>query len=492
MENRFNLVDEPWIPVADHGRKSLRDIFSDPSLRSLGGSPREKIALLKLLQAIGQAAYTPKTEKEWLSTQPEDFYARVLAYLEQWRERFFLYGEQPFLQMPVSVAKTVSASAIIPHIATGNTSRVSHRQIEQPLDDAEKALLLVTSMSTSLGGKKTDKKIILTPGYTGKTAAARPGPATGYLGFLHSFVVSDNLRETVWLNTFSQQFIDELRIFPGGIGTVPWEQMPAGEACPVARAFKDTLQGRLVALSRFCLFTKEGSLHYVEGLQHDSYQEGKSDPSVAIDRGSSKLRALWVNPEKRPWRELVALLAFISSEGGGFDCPQLRLGLRRAREKSHAFAIWSGGMKVSGNAGEQYVSGSDDVVESEVWLESAWIGQLWWDRLKREMDDLEGVSKKVFACVSGYFQRLKMDRQGGAQKHGSNASMKFWQQMEGVFPDLMENAEIGEEHDAALKNTRKRIARMTYDLYDQACPRTTARQLEAWAAHRPNLHSYIQ
>ncbi|WP_442903849.1 type I-E CRISPR-associated protein Cse1/CasA, partial [Gilvimarinus sp. 1_MG-2023] len=55
MENRFNLIDEPWIPVADVGRVSLKDIFKRPDLRALGGNPVQKIALTKLLLAIVQA-----------------------------------------------------------------------------------------------------------------------------------------------------------------------------------------------------------------------------------------------------------------------------------------------------------------------------------------------------------------------------------------------------------------------------------------------------
>ncbi|MCL5254743.1 MAG: type I-E CRISPR-associated protein Cse1/CasA, partial [Gammaproteobacteria bacterium] len=52
MENRFNLVDEPWIPVADYGRVSLRQIFTNSDYRALGGNPVQKIALLKLLLAV--------------------------------------------------------------------------------------------------------------------------------------------------------------------------------------------------------------------------------------------------------------------------------------------------------------------------------------------------------------------------------------------------------------------------------------------------------
>ncbi len=43
MENRFNLIDEPWIAVVDVGLVSLTDIFSQPELRALGGNPVEKI-----------------------------------------------------------------------------------------------------------------------------------------------------------------------------------------------------------------------------------------------------------------------------------------------------------------------------------------------------------------------------------------------------------------------------------------------------------------
>ena len=51
MERRFNLIDEPWLPIVDVGRVSLRQVFSEPSYRALGGNPVQKIALMKLLLA---------------------------------------------------------------------------------------------------------------------------------------------------------------------------------------------------------------------------------------------------------------------------------------------------------------------------------------------------------------------------------------------------------------------------------------------------------
>ncbi|MBX9265005.1 type I-E CRISPR-associated protein Cse1/CasA, partial [Klebsiella pneumoniae] len=65
MENRFNLIDEPWIAVVDVGLVSLTDIFSQPELRALNGNPVQKIALTKLLLAIAQSATTPADDSDW-------------------------------------------------------------------------------------------------------------------------------------------------------------------------------------------------------------------------------------------------------------------------------------------------------------------------------------------------------------------------------------------------------------------------------------------
>lgn len=82
MENRYNLIDEPWIPVADHGRVSLRQVFNQPEYRSLGGNPVQKIALLKLLLAIAQAAATPKDDGEWNALGSDGLAQRCSEYLD--------------------------------------------------------------------------------------------------------------------------------------------------------------------------------------------------------------------------------------------------------------------------------------------------------------------------------------------------------------------------------------------------------------------------
>lgn len=96
MENRFNLIDEPWIPIADHGRASLKEVFSNKHLQSLGGNPVQKIAVFKLLLAIAQAAATPDNETQWQTLGAEGLTQKCLGYLDKWHDRFYLYGEKPF------------------------------------------------------------------------------------------------------------------------------------------------------------------------------------------------------------------------------------------------------------------------------------------------------------------------------------------------------------------------------------------------------------
>ena len=119
-----------------------------------------------------------------------------------------------------------------------------------------------------------------------------------------------------------------------------------------------------------------------------------ADPSVAVDYSGAKAKVLWTDPEKRPWRQLPALLSFLGTEKkGAFDCLQLRIGVPRVKKYIPEFGIWSGGLRVSSNAGEQYVSGSNDFVESELFLNSSVLGDEWFPKLKQEMDELDQLSK---------------------------------------------------------------------------------------------------
>lgn len=495
MENRFNLVEEPWIPVADVGCVSLRQLFSNPAYRDLGGNPVQKIALMKLLLAIAQAANTPADERAWWKLGADGVAKECLSYLDRWREYFYLYGDKPFLQIPaIASAALQSYGAVSPEISTGNTTVLNHGQMQRALSDAEKAVLLVTLMAFALAGKKTDNSVVLSLDYSGKRndkgkpSSSKAGPAVAHLGLLHNFVLGDGIWETLWLNLLDETQIVRSQMFPEGLGVAPWERMPEGEDCIVAQKLKQSLMGRLVPLCRFCLLTDAG-LHYSEGLAHPGYKEGVADPSVAINHSGKEPKALWVDPEKRPWRELTSLLSFIDqSDGEGFQSFQIRVALSRVREATETFGIWSGGLRVSSNAGEQYASGGDDFVRSLVWFDACLLGKSWFAQFKSEMAALDELAKVLYGRVLAYFKEQKMD--GG--KVAVQAMHRFWQLCERDCQRLVDNCEQKEECAKQRRQLRLTFACYQQQIYDHCCPKGTSRQMDAWARWRPDNSEYLK
>ena len=490
-ENRFNLIDEPWIPIVDNGLVSLRQIFTQPECRALGGNPVQKIALTKLLLAISQAAYTPEDDDDWAAVGAEGLSYKCLIYLEQWHDRFYLYGEKPFLQMPaIQAAAVQNIGAVLAEVSSGNTTVLTQSQVEKSLTDADKALLIVQMMGFGLGGKKTDNSVVLSPGYQGKfndkgkPSTGKPSASIGFLGFLHNYLQGQSLLETLWVNLFSRQQILEIGIYPQGVGIAPWEHMPAGENCVSADAMKSSLMGRLIPFSRFCLLADKG-LHYSEGIAHSGYKEGMVDPSISVNFSAKETKAIWVDPEKRPWRLLTALLSFFSQASSkGFDCYQLRLNMGRAIRQMPRIGIWSGGLSVSNNAGEQFISGSDDFVESLIYLPSNILGDLWFVNLQLEMDELDKLSKIVYGTTLSYFKSQNME----TKEQAAQASNLFWQLCERQFQSLVNACDNAEQ----VRALRPIFAKFVHKAYDSYCPNDTARQLDAWAKNRPNLSNYLK
>lgn len=504
MTRSFNLLDQPWIPVADVGRVSLRQLFAEPAYAQLGGNPVQKIALLKLLLSIAQAAYTPKDQDDWLALGSDGLAQKCLAYLDQWSDRFDLYGEKPFLQMPaIAAAKVQSYGAVIPEISFGNNTVLMQSQVEQSLDDANKALLLVTLMGFALAGTQTDNRVVLTHGYAGKKSkekgkqpTTKAGSFIDFKGLLHNFLFGQNILSSIWLNLFTQEQITNKKVYTAGLGVPPWEEMPTGEDCLVAQRLKSSVQGRLVPLCRFCLLTDTG-LHYSDGIAYTGFKEGAIDPSVAINHVGKDIKVLWCDPDVRPWRRLTSLLSFVKqSESQGFECWQVSAHLDRTRDlgKDSRFGLWSGGLSVTPSlSGEHKVSGKNDYVESVVWLDSNQLGATWLTNLKQEMKAIEeSLANNLHGRVSGFYKDQKVSGNGLATKVADLAKAQFWQMVERDFQTLVDHCENDDESIKERRRLRLRFAGYTQSVYDQFCPKDSARQLDAWAKNRPNTSKYLK
>jgi CRISPR system Cascade subunit CasA len=515
IENKFNLVDSPWIPIADKGRVSLKQIFTQPDYRALGGNPVQKIAVMKLLLAIAQAACTPEDNDEWKKLGAEGLAQKCLAYLEKWHDRFYLYGEKPFLQMPAVVslidARTVQkkskaknnpdrlkaeekakpksfGAGFYPDLPSENNTMLSNTLFEQVLSDAEKAVFIISIMNLALGGKRVEADLMNFSGQTyGDKYSAKSAPSLGnYVGYLHNYLIGKNLLSSLWLNLLTHEQVKENRYWENGLGIPPWEIMPTTETCDVANQLKTSYMGCLVAMSRFA-FLKDDGVYYLDGIQYPSHKDGWCEPSIAINR-QKEIKVVWLNPNKRPWRELTSLLSFISattSSQNNFDCQQISFGYKRAIRQNQKIGIWSGGLKIRGSSGDQSVKQDDDFVESSVFLPSKAEREEseWFDKLEQEMTELEHLSKIVYGSTFKYFDNLKAD----AKNQAAQATHLFWQLCERRFQDLVDAC--GEGDTKALRKTFAHFASTAYNSY---CSHDTARQLDAWAKNLPNFGKYLK
>lgn len=115
-KSKFNLLDEPWVPVAfcngKHQILPLRDCFSrSPEIRRLSfGQDAVSFAVLRIMVAIMQrtlyiasAASRGWNASAWQRAHenPKETLGLVDQYLETWWDRFFVVDrERPFFQHP--------------------------------------------------------------------------------------------------------------------------------------------------------------------------------------------------------------------------------------------------------------------------------------------------------------------------------------------------------------------------------------------------------
>lgn len=108
MKNpEYNLLDEPWIPVrlldgtvADVGLLELLRRTTD--IADLACElPTQSIAIQRLVLAVAYRVAPPRDEHDWARQWDEGAPTdQMIEYLEQWRDRFYLFGGRfPFMQV---------------------------------------------------------------------------------------------------------------------------------------------------------------------------------------------------------------------------------------------------------------------------------------------------------------------------------------------------------------------------------------------------------
>lgn len=204
----YNLLDEPWIPVrlldgtiTDVGLLQLLRRTND--IADLACElPTQNIAIQRLILAVAYRVATPVDAQDWARQWDEGAPTdQMIEYLEQWRDRFYLFGGRyPFMQVAdLRTAKDAVSGLekLIADVPNGEqffTTR--HGEAIARISVAEAARWLVHAQAYDPSGIRSgavgDSLVKSGKGYP-------IGPAwCGHLGIV--WIKGGNLDETVVLN----------------------------------------------------------------------------------------------------------------------------------------------------------------------------------------------------------------------------------------------------------------------------------------------------
>jgi CRISPR system Cascade subunit CasA len=211
VTTRFNLVEDPWLPVLGQSgpqlvsiRTALRDSRTIREFDGLG--PLESVATLRLLVAILVDTLRWETTAEWGEAWALGHFdaTRVDAYLGRHAQRFDLFDDaDPFYQVatlePINSTGVKPVALVMPEVASGNNTPLFSSLVDDrvpPLSGGQAAIRLITLQGFDTAGIKTGVK-----GDPATVAGKTTGNPTGPLGGLGVVMaMGRNLFETLMLN----------------------------------------------------------------------------------------------------------------------------------------------------------------------------------------------------------------------------------------------------------------------------------------------------
>lgn len=314
MNKDFCLLDEPWLPVRlVDGRVlelGLLELFerSGEIVALAETAPPSLVAQYRLLLAITHRALTTALGS-WRDRDRVHWYrqglpqAEIRAYLEQWRERFWLFHpDYPFMQVAVLAIAEQTREKRKPWTqislasANGNTPVV----FDHAYDAAPVAIRPPSAITTLLGFLQ------FTPG--GLVKVLRDADKAGALVNTAAVLpVGQTLAKTLCLALHASPRAGVEPDLPS------WEREPPtiaalhGEPLLASGA-----NDRYTRLSRAVLLCREDSgairwLHFSAGLALGE-DPNAPDPMASFRAGSNGLVRLTFNEGRALWRDLPALV----------------------------------------------------------------------------------------------------------------------------------------------------------------------------------------
>lgn len=463
----MNLVNDPWIPVIGTDNRprlaSLTDIFQDgDGLADLAANPCQRIALMRLLICIAQAALDgPADEDDWHACRPR-LAPAALAYLEKWQHRFNLFGDHAFLQVDgLDPNSNALADKLDFTLACGNNPTLfDHGAI--PDGRAQESTRLAVSLLvyqmfspggligiTRWGQQETEKTSEHSPCLEGS--------------MMHAILRGPCLSDTLYLNLLTRR---QIALLPNMKWGAPcWE---AEALSRIAMAdYASSYLGRLVPVPRAIKCESNShKLVLAAGTRYSKLPEQREPMGTVIEAGTGAgkhLSYLAVKPSKHPWRELGAILALQNSDAlGGASC------LSHIRNNNaESFDIWTGGLSAD----------KAKLVDMAEWSFTVPKGML--DSLAIARYQMGVESANHGKATLRYAIKTYAEVQKSAPTWQNGAEQCFWSILDSQSTALADCAV--QEHDVLSQVWHPIIRSALRIAYTQTCPHETPRQIQAYA-----------
>ena len=491
----MNLTTKPWIPIVwKDGRPdlvSLNDAFArGEDIADLAVRPHERIALMRLLICIAQAALNgPEDEDDWKKCRVR-MTPSALAYLDKWKSAFELFGDGPrFLQLPELKPQSAgkkkgeedegnSVSKLDLALATGNNATLFDNAggSDRVLAPSRLALVLLTFQCFSLSGRigVARWRNMATPGNGSSTHA--PCIAGN---MLHTFIRGESVVASVNLNLLSKE---QVQRFAGNDrwGTPIWECFPKAfnDSASIKNA-TTTYVGRLVPVSRAIRLGDDGRTAILANAwTYPPFPEWREPSATVIVRkkgGNEERVLLRASIEKAVWRELHALTVKVidARSNGGPLC--------LSNHDNRAADLWTGGFVANSNAKPL------DVVESVFHVPAAMFSRTAQDIYESGVKCAQRHADALQRAVAVFHKNIgdaldRKETRDRAMAIKGQALFHFWTAAEGGLPRLMALAE--EATVPALWGQTDwgiLVRDAASDAFAYACPHETSRQIQAYA-----------
>lgn len=460
---KFNLINSPWIPVrwrkdAASGTPalvSLDEAFRRISeIADLDCAPHERIALTRLLVCITHAALgAPEDDESW-DGFGDDMATAVSEYLhrDDIRPHFNLLGDGPrFLQSKKNSARASEGyplCKIFFQLSSGNSPKLLDHWGEdaRPWSPHAAALGLLCLQNFFVGGSMASK-------------VKGNGPS---LKSLQMLLIGESLQTTVLRNCMDMETIKQ----SGGVlGAPVWVAPPDGN-----------LLARLAPTSCALWLSDDlASTLIDQGHQYPEF-EAYRDPYATVLTINDNRRLLRANLEKGIWRDLHLLTNAKSSEDTAGPLNLQSFNARRELEEETQ--LWVGELIKAKDAKIIDCTESTFTVPHQLFCEDG-------RRIYAAgIDHTENISKSLYGAIKTYWSALKHEN-----PPISEGQKQFWHRLDQQHRTLIQLAGDPESRrgqpafgaEGAEDAWTKLVRKAAQSAFDAVCPRSTPRQIQAYA-----------